>query len=109
MIERQLFYQLDQVAFRYRQLVFWRGLALIWLLCALGGAAVWGLAVVAGWNPQFGAVALCAVALVACILCFWAARVSARNYLWLARRVEAAHPELRTCLQGNKTSDKFII
>jgi hypothetical protein len=94
MIRFHLLKQLDRVASRYRQLRLWQLLAAVWLVAALVGLAFWALKPPAA-NPL---PLLCLMTVVwAAAVAFFAMR-SARSYPWVAHRVEAAFPELRTCL-----------
>lgn len=98
---------LEQVARRFRRVRLWGGLALCWLTWAFLG---WGLAALlsrTGQGPlpiplpitgrwMLGAFAALATATgLACVT--WALR-SARDPRWVARRIEAEHPELGTGL-----------
>ncbi|HJT34627.1 MAG TPA: hypothetical protein VJ783_21535 [Pirellulales bacterium] len=98
MIEHRLRQQLDKVADRLRRLWLWRGLAAAWLLAALAGVIVFGIGAATGWQPRHpvgwvGVVAVAAAA--AAMILAWAA---GRDDHALALRIEAAHPELRSCL-----------
>ena len=98
MNQHRLLFELDRVASRFRLLRFWQGLALAWLIAAIGGLAIWGLKF--GTGSQFGPATplLCLLALALAAVGIWRATVSARDYAWVARRIEAAFPELHTCL-----------
>jgi len=97
-MEHRLSQQLEKVAARFRRLRFWRGLSFAWLLAAGCGLAMLGLHRAIGWFPP-GAVPLAlGLALVTAALCTWLAVRSAGDYHWVARRVEAAYPELGSCL-----------
>lgn len=90
----QLHEQLNQVAWRYRQLRLWQLLAGVWLLAALAGLAFWAFK-----PPQANPLPLlyAATAVWATVAIFLAVRY-ARSYEWIAQRVESAFPELQTCL-----------
>ena len=92
---------LDQVARRFRHERLWGSLALCWLAWALVGLGVRSaqlpvrdVRLPGGWLLVSIVVAVLATAGV-CVL--WAVR-SARDLRWVARRIEAKHPELRTGL-----------
>jgi hypothetical protein len=97
MMQHRLLDELDKVAARYRMLRFWQALAAAWLLAALVGLGVLAVKSAGGGLP----LAVPAIVLAALVLAgvgVWLAVTSARNPLWTARRIEAAYPELRTCL-----------
>ena len=90
---------LEQVASRFRHVRFWGGLAACWLLLAVAGFAISTLApgVGLGSIPAVWILAAIAVlAVVSGIACFLLAARSARDPRWVARRIEAKHPELGT-------------
>lgn len=90
---------LEQVASRFRRVRFWGGLAACWLLLALAGYAVSTLTpgVGLGSIPAVWILAAIAVlAVVSGIACFMLAARSARDPRWVARQIEAKHPELGT-------------
>jgi hypothetical protein len=90
--------ELDKVAARFRQLRFWQWLALAWLGAAALAIVLWA------WRLQSGVsagVALALVAIAAAALAslgLWRALTTARDYRWLARRIESSFPELHSCL-----------
>lgn len=98
MNQQRLWFELDRVALRFRMLRFWLALAAAWLIAALAGLALLGLrgSVAAPAGALVTLICLVAVALAIAGACLAAA--SARRYEWVARRIEAAFPELRTCL-----------
>ena len=90
---------LEQVASRFRRVRLWGGLAACWLLLALAGYAISTLARGAGLGsiPSVWLLAGMAVlALTSGIACYLLATRSARDPRWVARRIEAKHPELGT-------------
>ncbi|MGH7137476.1 MAG: hypothetical protein ACREHD_17160, partial [Pirellulales bacterium] len=90
--------QLEKVSARFRRVRFWRGLALAWLVAATTGLTLLGLRQGLGWQgPSDVAIVLVVAALLALIF-GWLAHVSARDYHAVAEQIEAAHPELRSCL-----------
>jgi hypothetical protein len=98
MNQHRLQFELNQVASRFRLLRFWQLLAAAWLIAAVGGLLVWGLKYGTG-TELFPAVPV--LALVAAVLAgvgIWQATASARDPAWVARRIEAAFPELHSCL-----------
>ena len=97
MMQHRLLDELDKVAARYRMLRFWQALAAAWLLAALAGLGVLALkSVVGSFALAVPVILLAALALAGAAV--WLAVASARNPVWVARRIEAAFPELRTCL-----------
>ena len=97
MMQHRLQDELDRVAARYRHLRFWQGLAAAWLLAALAGLSVLALKTVVG-GFALAIPAIVAAALLLAAAGVWLAVASARNPVWIARQIEAAFPELRTCL-----------
>jgi hypothetical protein len=94
MIRFHLLKQLDHVAARYRQLRFWQMLAIVWLASAAICLGFWALKP-PNANPL---PLLCLMTTVwAAVVVFFATR-TARDYQWVAKRVESVFPELRTCL-----------
>ena len=91
---------LEQVARRFRQVRLWSGLALCWLVWSLSAWASSPSASRSGSAPiprellMPVPLALAASAIVCAIL----ALRSARDPRWVARRIEAKHPELGTGL-----------
>ncbi len=90
---------LEQVARRFRRVRLWGGLAACWLTVALVGCGIaimktgtGGGSIPAGWQLATLAI-LAAVSGLACALL---ALRSARDPRWVARRIEAKHPELGT-------------
>jgi hypothetical protein len=98
MNQHRLLFELDRVASRIRLLRFWQLLAAAWFVAALAGLALW-VAKVALARPLNPAIPLLAcVALLLAGVGIWLATTSARDIRWVARQIEAAFPELRTCL-----------
>jgi hypothetical protein len=98
MNQHRLLFELDQVASRIRLLRFWQLLATAWLVAALVGLVLWTAKVVLA-RPLSPAVPLLALAaMVLAGVGIWLATASARDIRWVARQIEAAFPELRTCL-----------
>ncbi|HND55116.1 MAG TPA: hypothetical protein PLV92_22030, partial [Pirellulaceae bacterium] len=98
MSRNRLLDELDRVAVRYRNLRLWRSLAIAWLLAAVASL---GLAAVRSWaGLQFGlALPVLGLALLSLVVVgVWLMRGGQRGYHWIARRIEAAFPELRTSL-----------
>lgn len=94
MIRFHLLKQLDRVASRYRTLRLWQLLAVVWLLSAIVGLAFWALK-----PPHANPLPLlCVMTLVWAAAVIYFATRTARDYQWVAQRVESAFPELRTCL-----------
>src|SRR5262245_36216561 len=98
MNQHRLLFELDQVASRIRLLRFWQLLAASWFVAALAGVVLWAAKVVLS-RPFHPAVPLLAVAaFVLAGVGIWFATASARDIRWVARQIESAFPELRTCL-----------
>lgn len=90
----RLFSQLDRVAWRFRLLRMWQFMAAVWLLGAAAALTLWLLK-----PPQANPLPLvCLTTVVAALATAFLATRSARDYQWLAHRVESAFPELQTCL-----------
>ncbi len=89
-----LLMQLDRVAWRYRQLRLWQLLALVWLAAAAFGVAFWALKP-ASANPL---PLLCFTVVAGALSAIYFAIRSVRDHAWVAQKIEAAYPELRTCL-----------
>ena len=79
----RLLNRLDQVARRFRQLRFWQSLAVVWLLKPTEARPL----------PL-----LCAATIVWAAAASFLSLRSARSRHRIAQRVEAAFPELHTCL-----------
>ena len=99
---------LEQVARRFRHVRLWSALAVCWLAWALLGLGVYALGSRPGNAPVPGAylrpvpLALTASA-IACVVL---ALASARDPRWVARRIEAKHPELGTGLLAAVEEDE---
>src|SRR5688572_10195 len=98
MIQYRLRYKLDQVAARYQRLRWWRSLAIAWLVAALIGLAAWALALSVGGNFRVPVAVTFLVAAVASAISLWWIAAATPPLEWVARQVESAFPELRTCL-----------
>jgi len=98
MNQQRLWFELDRVASRFRLLRFWLALAAAWLVAAAAGLALWSIRGALGAGPSVSVLLACLVGAAIAVAGIWLAATSARNYGWLARRIEAAFPELRTCL-----------
>jgi hypothetical protein len=97
-MDHRLNQQLEKVAARFRRLRFWRGLALAWLAAAAVGVALLGLYRLGDWHLPSAVGLVCGSALTVAVVCSWLANRSTRDYRWVAQRVEAAYPELKSCL-----------
>ncbi len=90
---------LEQVARRFRRLRLWGSLTACWLTLALGGSAIYLLRPGSGAESIPSSWLLAAMALLAAvsgIVCHDLALGSAQDPRWVARRIEAKHPELGT-------------
>ncbi|HWB09443.1 MAG TPA: hypothetical protein VG826_09475 [Pirellulales bacterium] len=97
-MEQRLRHQLEKVATRFRRLRFWRSLATAWLSAAAVGLVLLALNRFGDWYLPSPVAVVCGLAIVGAGLCLWAANRRARDYRWVAQRVEAAYPELKSCL-----------
>lgn len=98
MNQHRLLFELDRVAQRFRMLRLWQYLAAAWI-----GAGIIGLVALviklALQAPLGAAVPIvCVIALLLAGVCIWFATLTARDDLWVARQIEAAFPELHSCL-----------
>lgn len=95
---------IEHVARRFRNVRLWSALALCWMLWALIGLGLVvvlmrsqtgaSLATASNWVPAI----LATLALATGAYCAIRAQRSARDPRWVARRIEAKHPELATGL-----------
>ena len=92
---------LERVARRFRRERLFSSLAICWMVWALIGCAMktpWFQEAAASIDENWRLGSLVAAALVSAALCVvWAER-RARDPRWVARRIEAKHPELKTGL-----------
>lgn len=98
MNQHRLLFELDRVAQRFRMLRLWQYLAAAWL-----GAGILGLGALllklALQTPLGAAVPIvCVAGILLAGVCIWFATLTARDDLWVARQIEAAFPELHSCL-----------
>jgi hypothetical protein len=98
MIHDYLLDELDKVALRIRQRRFWTLLAAAWLAAAAVGGVLCYFKMVAGVPAGLAAPLTCLIAAGLAVAGAWLAVNSARKPDEVARRVEAAYPELKTCL-----------
>jgi hypothetical protein len=98
MNQHRLLFELDRVAQRFRMLRLWQYLAAAWLVAGILGLAL--LALKLALQSPLGAALpiLCIAAVLLSGVCVWLATLTARDDLWVARQIEAAFPELHTCL-----------
>ena len=96
----QLRRALEQVARRFRHARLWTGLTLCWLIWALAGVCLWVIGSRSGEKLISDGSLLVLFGLVAATGtgCALAALRSVRDSRWVARRIEARHPELGTGL-----------
>jgi hypothetical protein len=96
-----LFQALERVARRFRNERLFSSLALCWLVWALVGCGMktaWfqeSVGLIEDWWLPAG---LAGMALITGVLCVAWAQMRARDPRWVARRIEAKHPELKTGL-----------
>ena len=92
---------LDQVARRFRRLRLWRGLALCWLAWSILALLLYLVSARPGFEWLAGQERLISLAMMAAgtgILCGLFAGRAARDPRWVARRIEARHPDLNAAL-----------
>ena len=91
---------LEQVAQRFRHARLWNGLTLCWLIWALAGVCLWAVGSRSGEKLMSDAwlLALLGAMVATGVGCALAALRSVRDSRWVARRIEARHPELGTGL-----------
>ena len=91
---------LEQVATRFRHARLWTGLTVCWLVWALAGLCLW--LVGSQWGeklmPDAWLFAILALVVASGIASALIALRSVRDPRWVARRIEARHPELGTGL-----------
>jgi hypothetical protein len=98
MIDPRLAQQLEKVAVRLRRLRFWRGLASAWLVAVAAGLTMLGLDRAIDWFPPHSPTIVFGLAACAAAVFGWLAHASHRDYHRVAEQVEAAYPELKSCL-----------
>ncbi len=98
MIERRLLRQLEKAAGRFRHLHAVIGWSIVWILAAVVAVAALGMYRSVGWYSPWAAPLVGLSALVAALIVAVLAWRSARDYHWVALRVEEAYPELRAGL-----------
>jgi hypothetical protein len=99
-MSNQLQRALEQVAHRFRHFRLWMGLAVCWLVGALIGTGLYAVGLHSAERLIRNEWLLAAFGFVAVTAACWAifALRSARDSRWVARRIEATHPELKTGL-----------
>jgi hypothetical protein len=98
MIERRLLRQLERAAGRFRHLRVIVSWAVVWTLAAIAAVVTLAMNQSIGWySPLAGPIIGGAALLVALVAGIMALR-TARDYRWVAQRVEDAYPELRAAL-----------
>jgi hypothetical protein len=90
--------KLQQVARRYQWLAFWRKLAVCWAVAALVGVVVAWVQGAMGYSPVLTFPLLLALAAGAATAIALLHFLQPVDYRWLARRIEAKHPELNGLL-----------
>jgi hypothetical protein len=96
-----LFQALERVARRFRRERLFSSLALCWLVWALVGCGMktaWFQESLGSIEDWWMPVSLAGAALATGALCVLWAQMRARDPRWVARRIEAKHPELKTGL-----------
>ncbi len=91
---RRLRNEIEEVAGRYRRLYGWLACAIVWLAASALGAAVlqteWPTGQVVVWFTPV----LIVAAVLATVAAVWLATRTTRDSRWVARRIEARHPDL---------------
>lgn len=98
MIERRLLRQLERTAGRFRHLRVIVSWAVVWTLGAIIAAVALAMNQAAGWHTPFASPIIVALAVLAASVAAIMAMRTARDYRWVAQRVEQAYPELRAAL-----------
>ncbi len=98
MTELHLDYLLQTVGERYRRHNTWRQLALYWLAVSVVAFVVWGISTVAGYSTAYTMPLYLLAALSVGFLTYLVSRSRQHDPQWLARRIEAQHPDLNSLL-----------
>jgi hypothetical protein len=98
MIHDQLTDALNEVVARYQSLRFWRAMAVGWGLASVVGLLLNANGVAADQQASTAISLLGALAAVLVVISAVAVKSIPINRIWVARQIEAAFPELRTCL-----------
>jgi len=98
MIERRLIRQLEKAAGRFRHMRVIVSWSVVWTLAAITAVVALGLNQSVGSYSSWTAPFLVAAAVIVALVAGIAAMRSARDYRWVAQRVEQAYPELRAAL-----------
>ncbi len=96
-----LFQALERVARRFRHERLFSSLAICWMVWALVGCGMktaWFQEAIGPIDDWWLTASLAGMALVSGVLCVAWAQTRARDPRWVARRIEAKHPELKTGL-----------
>jgi len=112
MIHPLLKAQLEPLARRQHRLKLWSRLTTCWSIAALAGLVVMGLERMVGWSTPLSLPLIAIAGLVAAVVVGFRTRRGEADWRSLARRVEAAYPELDGRLitavqQEAGTSDEF--
>lgn len=98
MNDAQLVQRLESVARRVRGARVWLTLAAVWLIAAIAGAGLLVVGYQQAWQTLWVAPWLAVGAMVVGLICAWFAWRSARDFRWLARKIESAYPDLNSSL-----------
>ncbi|QDU41779.1 hypothetical protein Mal52_02330 [Symmachiella dynata] len=98
MTELHLDYLLQTVGERYRRHNTWRQLAFYWLAVSVVAFVVWGISTVAGYSTAYTMPLYLLAALSVGFLTYLVSRSRQHDAQWLARRIEAQHPDLNSLL-----------
>ena len=98
MTEWRIHRQLDKAGRRLRHVRLVTGLAVIWLLAALGAALSSWWVGRGSIHAEFAAAILAVLTLTTALLWTWSSYRSARDPRLLARRIEQVYPDLQSCL-----------
>ncbi len=98
MIERRLLRQLEKAAGRFRHLRVVVSWAVVWTVAAIIAALTLAMNQSAGWYFPWAVPFIGTAAILVAIVAGIVALRTARDYRWVAQRVEDAYPELRAAL-----------
>jgi hypothetical protein len=98
MNQHRLLFELDRVAQRFRMLRLWQYLSVAFLIATLVGLAALAIKFVTQMPLGAAVPVVCLLAVALTIVFVWMATLTARDDRWVARQIEAAFPELHSCL-----------
>ncbi|MCB9937541.1 MAG: hypothetical protein H6823_04815 [Planctomycetaceae bacterium] len=98
MIERRLLRQLEKAAGRFRHLRVIMSWSVVWILAAIAAVVALAMNQSVGLYSPFAGPIIGGAAILGALIVGIAAMRTARDYRWVAQRVEDAYPELRAAL-----------